>query len=85
MHSMKDNENFFSYESVLARFKRARSEDTLDAMYRGAVRKANDTLHGGELFQAQIAIERVWADKKDLKHDKIVINPASMHLLHSQH
>ena len=58
MQSMKDNENLFSYESVLTRFKRAKSEDTLDAMYRGAIRKANENLQGGELFQAQIAIER---------------------------
>ncbi len=58
MHSMKDNENFFSYESVLARFKRAKSEDTLDTMYKGAVRKATENLQGKELFLAQIAIEK---------------------------
>ncbi|ATP11210.1 hypothetical protein CF134_17680 [Aeromonas salmonicida] len=50
---------FFSYESMLTRFKRAKSEDTLDTMYRGAIKKANENLQGGrELFQAQIAIER---------------------------
>jgi len=53
-----DNAVFFSYENMLARFKRAKSEDTLDTMYRGAVRKANDTLQDRELFQAQVAIER---------------------------
>ncbi len=58
MHSMKDNENFFSYEIVLARFKRAKSEDTLDTMYRGVSRKASDTLRDKELFLAQVAIER---------------------------
>lgn len=50
--------DFFSYESMLVRFKRAKSEDTLDTMYRGAVRKANGNLQGRELLQAQIAIER---------------------------
>jgi len=64
MHSMKekiiDTENalFFSYDCMLTRFKRAKSEDTLDAMYRGAVRKANENLQGKDLFQAQVAIER---------------------------
>ena len=55
---MKDNENFFSYESILSRFKRAKSEQTLDTMYLGAARKANENLQGRELFQAQLAIER---------------------------
>ena len=55
---MKDNENFFSYENVLARFKRAKSEETLDTMYRGVTRKASNTLRDKELFQAQVAIER---------------------------
>ncbi|MGL5523877.1 MAG: hypothetical protein ACRDCY_08565 [Aeromonas veronii] len=49
---------FFSYESVLTRFKRAKSEDTLDLMYRGIVNKANENLQGRELFQAHVAIER---------------------------
>ena len=53
-----DNENFFSYENVLARFKRAKSESTLDTMYAGAVRKADEILQGKDLFQAKIAIER---------------------------
>ncbi len=55
---MKDNENLFSYENVLTRFKRAKSEDTLDTMYLGAIRKANENLEGKDLFQAKIAIER---------------------------
>ncbi len=49
---------FYSYENMLVRFKRAKSEDTLDTMYRGAVNRANANLQGNELFQAQIAIER---------------------------
>lgn len=53
-----DNALSFTYEDMLARFKRAKSEDTLDTMYRGAVRKANGNLQGRELLQAQIAIER---------------------------
>lgn len=40
---------FFSYESVLTRFKRAKSEDTLNLMYRGIVNKANENLQGREL------------------------------------
>ncbi|MDE8812321.1 MULTISPECIES: hypothetical protein [Aeromonas] len=51
-----DNTVFFSYENMLTRFKRAKSEDTLDTMYRGAVKKATDHLQGRELFHAQIAI-----------------------------
>lgn len=53
-----DNMLFFSYENMLLRFKRAKSEDTLETMYRGAVKKAHENLEGRELFQAQIAIER---------------------------
>lgn len=53
-----DNTQFFSYESVLFRFKRAKSEDTLKTMYRGAVRKAHENLEGRDLFLAQIAIEQ---------------------------
>jgi hypothetical protein len=49
---------FYSYENMLTRFKRAKSEDTLDTMYRGAIYKANGNLQGNDLFQAQIAIER---------------------------
>lgn len=53
-----DNTIFFSYENMLTRFKRAKSEDTLDTMYRGAIKKATGYLQGKELFLAQIAIER---------------------------
>ncbi|MGE6136350.1 hypothetical protein [Aeromonas salmonicida] len=53
-----DNALFFSYDSMLTRFKRAKSETTLDTMYRGAIKKANDNLQDKELFLAQIAIER---------------------------
>lgn len=52
------NAVLFSYESILVRFKRAKSEDTLDTMYQGAVKKANEKLEGRELLQAEIAIER---------------------------
>ena len=57
-HKIIDTALFFSYENMLTRFKRARSEDTLDTMYRGAVYKANSNLQGSDLFLAQIAIER---------------------------
>ncbi|WP_323906107.1 hypothetical protein [Aeromonas caviae] len=53
-----DNALFFSYDSMLTRFKRAKCEATLDTMYRGAIKKANDKLQDKELFLAQIAIER---------------------------
>ncbi|MNJ39519.1 hypothetical protein D3C77_343940 [compost metagenome] len=53
-----DNTFFFSYDSLLTRFKRAKSETTLDTMYRGAIRKANDNLQDKELLLAHIAIER---------------------------
>jgi hypothetical protein len=64
MHIMKekiidiDYVQFFSYDNILLRFKRAKSEDTLDTMYRGAVKKAHENLQGKELYLAQIAIER---------------------------
>ncbi len=85
MHSMKDNENFFSYESILARFKRAKSETTLDTMYAGSIRKANDTLQDGELFQAQIAIERA-LDKcqQDFDTSLLGITRKAKHALKSQ-
>lgn len=53
-----DYTQHFSFDEILLRFKRAKSEDTLDTMYRGALKKAHDNLQGRELFQAQIAIER---------------------------
>lgn len=64
MHIMKekitniDYVRFFSYENILFRFKRAKSEDTLDLMYRGAVKNVHEKLQGKELYLAQIAIER---------------------------
>ena len=82
-----DTENalFFSYDCMLTRFKRAKSEDTLDAMYRGAVRKANDTLHGGELFQAQIAIERALNQcQQDFDTSLLGITRKANHALKSQ-
>lgn len=56
--TISDNILFFSYENMLLRFKRAKSEDTLNIMYQGAVKKVHDNLEGRQLFQAQIAIER---------------------------
>lgn len=53
-----DDMQYFSYENMLIRFKRAKSEDTLDTMYNGAIKKSNEILHGNGLFLAQIAIER---------------------------
>lgn len=53
-----DSEFLFSYESMLIRFKRAKSESTLNTMYQGATRKAIDNLQDKELLLAQIAIER---------------------------
>lgn len=53
-----DDTHYFTYESILLRFKRAKSEDTLDTMYKGAIKKSNDMLQGNELFLARIAIER---------------------------
>ncbi|MGN4935352.1 hypothetical protein ACTFBW_16525 [Aeromonas rivipollensis] len=53
-----EHTNFFSYENILIRFKRAKSEATLDTMYRGAINKANGNLEGKELLAAHIAIER---------------------------
>ena len=82
---MKDNENFFSYESVLARFKRAKSEDTLDTMYRGAIRKANENLQGKDLFQAQVAIERALNQcQQDFDTSLLGITRKANHALKSQ-
>ncbi|MNE18554.1 hypothetical protein [Aeromonas veronii] len=53
-----DDIQYFTYENMLTRFKRAKSEDTLDTMYKGAIKKSNNILQGNELFLAQIAIER---------------------------
>lgn len=65
IHSMNMKEKIidiynelFGYDSMLTRFKRAKSETTLDTMYQGALRKAEAHLQGKELFQAQLAIER---------------------------
>lgn len=58
MQSMKDNENLSLAMKASLPASSGLKADTLDAMYRGAIRKANENLQGGELFQAQIAIER---------------------------
>ena len=75
--------NMISYQGLVRTFPR--SEDTLDAMYRGAVRKANDTLHGGELFQAQIAIERALNQcQQDFDTSLLGITRKANHALKSQ-
>lgn len=48
----------FKYDDLVIRFKRAKSEDTLDLMYKGALKKTEKLLTGKALVMAQIAIER---------------------------
>ncbi|HDT5864728.1 hypothetical protein ACK3YN_14070 [Aeromonas caviae] len=48
----------FEYDDLVIRFKRAKSEDTLDLMYKGALKKTEKLLTGKALVMAQIAIER---------------------------
>ncbi|BCM75679.1 hypothetical protein KAM329D_13770 [Aeromonas caviae] len=48
----------FEYDDLVSRFKRAKSEDTLDLMYKGALKKTEKLLTGKALVMAQIAIER---------------------------
>jgi len=48
----------FEYDDLVSRFKRAKSEDTLDIMYKGALYKAEKLLTGKALVMAHIAIER---------------------------
>ncbi|WP_309266775.1 hypothetical protein [Aeromonas salmonicida] len=48
----------FEYDDLVSRFKRAKSEDTLDVMYTGALYKAGKQLAGKPLVMAHIAIER---------------------------
>ncbi|MFQ1635601.1 hypothetical protein ACK39T_19720 [Aeromonas veronii] len=48
----------FEYDDLVGRFKRAKSEDTLDVMYKGALYKAEKLLTGKALLMAHIAIER---------------------------
>lgn len=48
----------FKYDDLVIRFKRAKSEDTLDLMYKGALKKTEKLLTGKDLVMAQIAIER---------------------------
>ncbi|MCS0540550.1 hypothetical protein RY972_06185 [Aeromonas allosaccharophila] len=50
--------NLYDFENILTRFKRAKCEETLDLMYNGAIKKANESLSGKTLFNAHIAIER---------------------------
>lgn len=55
---MPENSISFEYEDLLSRFKRAKSEDTLDLMYKGVLNKADKQLTGKNLISAHIAIER---------------------------
>ncbi|WP_139443750.1 hypothetical protein [Aeromonas veronii] len=48
----------FEYDDLVGRFQRAKSEDTLDVMYKGALYKAEKLLTGKALLMAHIAIER---------------------------
>lgn len=48
----------FEYDDLVIRFKRAKSEDTLEGMYKGALNKVEKLLTGKALIMAQIAIER---------------------------
>lgn len=48
----------FEYDDLVIRFKRAKSEETLEVMYKGALNKVEKLLTGKALVMAQIAIER---------------------------
>ncbi|MDM5131201.1 hypothetical protein OB962_09350 [Aeromonas piscicola] len=48
----------FEYDNLAIRFKRAKSEETLNVMYKGALYKAERLLTGKALVAAHIAIER---------------------------
>ncbi|MDM5077230.1 hypothetical protein OB931_12730 [Aeromonas media] len=48
----------FKYDDLVIRLKRAKSEETLDIMYKSVLRKAEKILAGKDLVMAQIAIER---------------------------
>ncbi len=48
----------FEYDDLVSRFKRAKSEDTLDTMYKGVLYKASKLLTGKAMVMAHIAIER---------------------------
>ena len=48
----------FEFDDLVSRFKRAKSEDTLDTMYKGALYKASKQLTGKAIVMAHIAIER---------------------------
>lgn len=49
-----DNTVFFSYENMLTRFKRAKSEDTLDTMYRGAVSIHRNSIDTGKMRRSSL-------------------------------
>ncbi|MFQ2133274.1 hypothetical protein ACK34S_12290 [Aeromonas hydrophila] len=53
-----ENAMSFEYDDLVSRFKRAKSEDTLDTMYKGALYKADKQLTGKAMVMAHIAIER---------------------------
>ena len=48
----------FEYDDLVMRFKRAKSEETLEVMYKGALNKVEKLLTGKALAMAQISIER---------------------------
>ncbi|MNJ14623.1 hypothetical protein D3C77_88530 [compost metagenome] len=53
-----DNRMSFEYDDLVIRFKRAKSEETLDIMYAGALSKADKQLTGKAKVMAHIAIAR---------------------------
>ncbi|WP_309266219.1 hypothetical protein [Aeromonas salmonicida] len=53
-----ENSMSFEYDDLVSRFKRAKSEDTLDTMYKGALYKASQQFTGKAIVMAHIAIER---------------------------
>ena len=61
----------FTYDSLCTRFRRAKSEDTLDIMFTGAMNRIARELSGKERFQAEIAAARA-LDKCQQDFDRTV-------------
>ena len=59
-----------SFDFYYSRFKRARSADTLQIMYEGAIAKAINDLGTQGSFQAQIQIERA-LDRRQQEFDTL--------------
>lgn len=54
----KKSKMSFEFDDLVIRFKRAKSEETLVLMYKGALKKVDKLLTGKALVMAQITIER---------------------------